>query len=76
MLHDLHAAKREKVELCETCRFFFSTPNGGHGDCRRFPPTGAHEGHPTTNPQGYCGEYKADQHKIDALKPVKDEAKK
>ncbi len=64
MLNDKHAAKRPKVEACATCRFFFPTPKGNHGDCRRMPPTGTYEGHPTTHPDGWCGEYKTDEHKI------------
>ncbi len=67
MLSDAHAAKRSKIESCATCRFFLPTPKGNQGECRRMPPAaGVTEGHPTTYPDGWCGEFKEDALKIAA----------
>lgn len=65
MLHDIH--KREKIENCESCRFYFATPKGEHGNCHRFPPPSATSGHVTVYPLGWCGEYTADPEKMKEL---------
>lgn len=70
-LTDKHAAKRidagGKAENCVSCRYFFPTPFGNHGDCRFNPPNGRYEGFPTVNPADWCSKYLVDQHKIDEI---------
>ncbi len=79
MLTDPHAAKREKLESCVSCRFFFPSPKchetggkGAHvtGDCRRMPPPPNYNGHPTVYVDGWCGEYQEDAHKITHLQAL------
>lgn len=72
MLSDPHAAKRPKHESCETCRFYFSTPKGNHGDCHFMPPT-ADSFFPTTYPNVWCGQYKEDELKIEHSKQKSQE---
>lgn len=64
-LSDPHAAKREKFEACIVCRYWFPTPKGNHGDCRRNPPNGRYEGFPSSNPTDWCGCFVEDKHKAD-----------
>ncbi len=59
-------ANDKMAESCLTCKFYFPTPKGSYGDCRRMPPNGTTEGHPTTNPGGWCGEYREDALKLKA----------
>lgn len=63
-LIDNHALKRGEIQNCESCRFYFPTPVGGHGNCHRFPPPSANSGHVTVYAEGWCGEYTADAEKI------------
>ena len=81
MNSDPHADKREAVENCLTCRFFFPSPkcheSGGEGDhvtgdCRRLPPPVNYHGHPTVYVSGWCGEYDLDKHKIAHLKSLEE----
>jgi hypothetical protein len=63
MLTDPYAHLRPKVESCRTCRNYFPTPKGSHGDCHYLPPN-ADSFFPTVYPNVWCAQYKEDPLKI------------
>lgn len=60
---------------CATCIFYIPSPKGERGRCFRYPPQGG--GFSSVQESEWCGEYKEDPAKIEALrKAEKEQAEK